>query len=232
MAAISCTVYKTTVMELKFPLQAILSFSIVFAVIAGWVRISVINSGFIPFIVLINYALISEAASYLLIRNNLSNVVNYNIYGIAEVTLILWQFYRWKLWGAQKNKFLIWVAAVIILWLAEWWYRGTLQQFFSGAILFHSFIIVLFSLQFMRQKKFVPFAFILRDARVIICACFIIFFAYSFTLELFWLYGGQFANNHFSRVVTSVLSIINFFINLVYVLAVLWIPLKHRYIFS
>lgn len=219
-------------MELKFPLQAVLSFSIVFAVIAAWIRISVINSRFIPFILLLNYALISEGINYLLIRNNISNVINYNIYGLIEITLILWQFYRWKLWSPQKKPLFMWMAATIIFWLAEWCYRGTLYQFFSWTILFHSFIVVLFSLRLMSQKKFVPFAFILRDARVIICACFIVFFTYSFILELFWLYGGQFINNHFSRVVTSILSIINFFINLVYVIAVLWIPLKHRYIFS
>jgi hypothetical protein len=59
----------------------------------------------------------------------------------------------------------------------------------------------------------------------LICNAFIIYFTFKILVEAFWLYGVNESVN-FQAMVFDISSYINVFTNLIYALAVLWMPMK------
>lgn len=210
--------------------QSFLNIALLIAVIIGWARIQWMNSRFIPFIVLINCGLLCEIISLLLITNGSTNRIVYNIYSLAEVLLILWLFYRWQLWNKQQLQPLLWGVVAIIIWAGEWCCRGSINRFFSWSILFYSFIILIYTVQVMSMQIVMVKKKVWKNARLIICIAFLLYFTITIALELFWMYGNNLVDDRFKKSVTAIHSGINFITNLLYAFAILWIPLKPRHI--
>lgn len=69
---------------------------------------------------------------------------------------------------------------------------------------------------------------LIRNPVFIICLAFIIYFTYKVLLEIFWLYGLN-SSREFRVEVYNIFKYINLFANLIYALAILWIPRKREY---
>jgi hypothetical protein len=57
----------------------------------------------------------------------------------------------------------------------------------------------------------------------------VVFFTYAATVESFWIYGISSSGNFASRVY-YIMVVINLICNLVFALAMLWIPKRQRFI--
>ena len=70
---------------------------------------------------------------------------------------------------------------------------------------------------------------LLKNPVFLICSGFIIYFTYKILIEAFWLYGLK-AGKGFRINVYLLLTWINLIVNLIYALAMLWIPKKPQHI--
>lgn len=213
---------------MNFNLAVIFSFSIAIAAIIGWIRFKKINPAYYPFLYCIWLAFLSEIISYLVVRGGHSNAINSNIYMLGEALLIPWQFKNWGLF--QRPKYLF--PGLLILFTLLW----TLESFFIKGItlnisyfkILYSFAIVLMSIQVINNQLMRERRNFLRSPIFLITAAFVFYYINAVIVGVFWLYGLQ-MSMRFMLKLAWILIYVNLFTNLIYALAVLWMPTKHRF---
>ena len=213
---------------MSWTLNAIFSFSILLAAIIGIIRFKNISPNYYPFIFSLWIGSLNEIVSYFLIRNSVSNALNGNIYVLIESLLISWQF---KKWDAFKNN--RWVFEIIIIlfvtsWIIENFFISRITSFSSYFRVLYSFIIVLISVNTINELIIRERRNIMKNSVFLICTAFIIYYTYKVLVETFWIYGLNYSRG-FRNNVYIILTYINLFANLIYGLAVLWMPTKQRF---
>lgn len=205
---------------------ALFSLSVGIGAIAGRVRYRKIDPVFWPFIYLLWVGFTNELISIGLMYGGYSNFVNNNIFFLLEALLICFQFYRWDILG--RRKYLLLQSTFIIFWVAECILQSiyTMNSYF---IIFHSFIVVLMSIHMINKIVFAENTSLLKHPVFLICMGFIVYFTYSVLVEVFWLYGLT-QSKVFRLRIYEVLSYINLLVNLVYAIAILWMPMRQQYI--
>ena len=203
---------------------------IIAAAIGAW-RFDDIHPSFRPFIYCIWLALVNESLSIGLIMTRHSNILNSNIYILLESWLIAWQFYNWGLLRRYKIVLPGLLVLLTLGWVAENFFIANILQFSSWFRIFYSFIIVLLSISLLNQHIVVEKEMLLKNPVALICLAFIIYYTYKVLVETFWVYGLN-ESTTFQSKVYFILNYINLFANLIYALAVLWMPIKHRFTLS
>lgn len=205
-----------------------LSFSISIAAIIGWVRFRKISPAYYPFIYLTWIAIANEVLAFLLTRNGYTNAINYNIYVLAESVLLTWQFYRWGLFRERKNLYTLLLLSFIIFWIAECLVLGRIVYTTTYFRVFYSFTIVLMSINYRLEPLITERKSILKNPIFLLRTGFLLYFTYKVIIQIFWLYGlGR--SKEFRMNVVWILIFINLVTNLIYALAVLWMPRKQRF---
>ena len=213
---------------MSWTLNAIFSFSILLAAIIGIIRFKNISPNYYPFIFSLWIGSLNEIVSYFLIRNSVSNALNGNIYVLIESLLISWQF---KKWDAFKNN--RWVFEIIIIlfvtsWIIENFFISRITSFSSYFRVLYSFIIVLISVNTINELIIRERRNIMKNSVFLICTAFIIYYTYKVLVETFWIYGLNYSRG-FRNNVYFILTYVNLLANLIYALAVLWMPMKQRF---
>jgi hypothetical protein len=214
---------------MNFDLNAVFSLSVGIGAVIGWIRFKKIDPAFFPFLLLMWVALLQETLSIILSREGYSNALNYNIYSLAEALLLTWQFRRWGLFRGKE----------IIYPLIQWSYAGawviesltihSVNTFNSGFLIGYSFLILLMSVVMINRLLVREPYYLLRNSRFLILMALMIYFTYAVLVEAFWLFGLN--RSRFFRIrIYEILSYINLFTNLIYAVAILWMPMKPRYI--
>lgn len=212
-----------------FFLSTILGFSIALAAAICLFRLRRIDKRFLPFVVFVWTGLASELLGYLLIIANRSNVLVYDIYTILEIWIILWMFNRWKHRRVNLRNLLILGSIVTVWWLLENLSVFKISNFNSISIIAFSFLILVLTVQMMNQIIEKGQGPLLRSAQFLICTGFVFYFTNAVLVEMFWLYGLS-ESDAFATRVYLILIIVNFFTNLIYALAALWIPTRSTFI--
>jgi hypothetical protein len=158
-----------------------------------------------------------------------SNAINYNLFSLFEGYVIILQFRNWGVFGGTKWKypFLQWTN--LIVWLITTLFNH--NGFNSYYIIGHSVLIVVLSINMVNDLLFTRHRSLLRQPKFLICMAFIILFTYTIMVEALWIFGIN--QSHTFRVhVLVIMSYINCLTNLVFALAILWMPMKRTYIFQ
>ncbi len=213
---------------MKFSLVVILSFSILVPTVTGWVRLSKIRPAYYPFIFLLTCGLANEIVSFLVTRKGGSNAFNSNIYALAEGILITTFFYYAGLFRSNKISFFSILTGLVILWITDKLIIADLYHFSSWYTLGSSLVYVLMSISMINRLILVERQRLNRNSIFIIALCFVFFFTYALLVEIFLLYGTE-ASRHFLKKVYRIMAYINAGVNLIYTLAILWIPRKQEY---
>jgi len=216
---------------MSFLSNVLCSISIIIAAAIGAWRFGDIHPSFRPFIYCVWLALINESLSIGLIVAGHSNILNSNVYILLEAGLIVWQFYNWGILRTHKILFPGLLALLAAGWLIENFMIAHITQFSSWFRIFYSFIIVLLSINLLNQHIVVEKEMLLKNPVALICLAFIIYYTYKVLVETFWVYGLNESPNFQSKVY-FILNYVNLFANLIYALAVLWMPTKHRFTLS
>lgn len=214
---------------MNFELNVILSFSIALAVLISWIRFKRLHPAYYPFIFLLWLGLINEIVSYIIIGKGLSNAVTYNIYSLIEVLLIIWQFKLWRLFNRNVRLYPIMLTLIIVMWVVEILFFGSLYSFNSYFLITSSFILVLMSIAMINQLLARVQESLLRSSIFLVCLGFVFYFTYSVLVEAFWIYGLT-ENQIFVTNIYTILIYVNLFTNLLYAFAVLWMPTKPKYL--
>ena len=213
---------------MTYTLAVILSASIAFPAIIALVRFRRINAVYHPFIYCIWLGFLNEVIGFFVVRSGNSNAFNNNIYALAEAILFTWLFKKWGLF--EKNKKIIFFLAVLYVaaWLSETFLLDRMKHNTSYFRILYAFVIVLLSTQTIYSQLILEKRNILRNSIFLICTCFVIYYTYNVIVGLFWLYGLN-ASLEFQRNIYTIMIYINCIVNLIYALAVLWMPTKHRF---
>ena len=205
-----------------------LSYSVGIGAIIGLIRLRVINQAYLPFILFLLLGLLNEILTTIVINKGYSNALNNNIYDFIEAILLLLLFRNWKVFERHRKFFWYLLFLFIAAWGIENFYFSSINRFNSYFNIFYSFVIVLMSIHMINRIISEERSRLIRNAQFIISLGFIIFFTYKLLIEIFWVYGLN-ASDEFRGKVYRILAFVNLTVNLLYAIAVLWIPRKREY---
>ena len=210
-------------------LTELFSYSVGIGAIIGLIRWKIVSQAYLPFILLLWLGFSNEIITTIIISKGYSNAPNNNIYDLIEALSILWLFKKWNLFERNKNLFWYLFFLFAATWGVENFYVSSIKVFNSYFNILYSFIIVLMSIQMINQMILKDRAGLIRNAQFLISVGFIAFFTYKLLIEIFWVYGLN-SSHEFRANVYRIMAYINLAVNLIFALAVLWIPRKREYI--
>lgn len=212
-------------------ISLLLSFTVVIPLIIGLVRLEHIRASYQPFLAYLLLAFTSELVSFLCVKFANSNVISANIYTILEACLILYLFYTW---GFLKKR--PWLMAILTLlyigvWTGENIIMGKIDRdFCSYFIMLYSLVTVLLCINEINSLLIEYNRNLFRNAKFLICLGLIIMGVYSLIVEGTLLIDTE--NGALFTRVYSLFIFINAFVNIVYAIAVYFIPVRDDYYFS
>lgn len=206
-----------------------MSFSIWFAALAGLVRFKNTDQLYRPFIILCWTGAINEVVSFFTAREGYSTNANNNIYLLAESLLLLWQFKKWVPETWMKRYFLILAIAFALLWFYEYNSISNLGQIRYYFRFFYATVIVLLSIHLMQRLVIEHASGLAKDSRFLISAGLTIYFTFKILFDAIWLYQLR-GSVIFQQAIFLVFASLNFLINLLFAIAILWMPKKPQYI--
>lgn len=213
---------------MNYNLVIIFSFSISIAAFIGFIRFKKIDSTLYPFIFSIWIGFINEIISFLMTKNGQTTAINNNIYVLIEALLITWQFNNWGLFRRPWFLFPLVLILFIISWIIEYFFVYEITSIGSYFRVLYSFMIVLMSINVTNGLIVRDRRSILKNPVFLICIGFIFYYTYKVLVETFWIYGLNYSRG-FRNNVYFILTYVNLFSNLIYALAVLWMPMKQRF---
>lgn len=209
----------------------LLSFTIIFPMVLGLIRMHRIRASYQPFLLLLLLALTSEVVSEVSIRLTKSNTITSNIYTLLEAGVILYLFYTWGFFKKRPRLMILLAIIYCAVWAFENLYMGLLADGFSSYFLmFYSLVTVLLSINEINSLIAAFGGNLFRNAKFLICIGFIIMGVYSVITEGFQLIDPD--NSRVSRNIFNLFAFINAFVNIVYAIAVWFIPVRDDYYFS
>jgi hypothetical protein len=213
---------------MSYTLAAVFTFSIAIAAIIGGIRFRKIDPAYYPFIFCIWLALGNEILGFIFSHIRHSNAVNNNIYVLLESLLFTWQFQKWGLFKRVRPLFPMILGAFVIFWIIEGLFFGKIYHTISYFRIFYSSVIVMMSINILNEKLMTEKKNILKNPAFLICLGFVLYYTYKIITSIFWLYGLG-GSRSFRMNVVWIMIYINLVTNLVYAIAVLCIPAKHRF---
>lgn len=214
--------------ELSFAL----SLSILFAAAIGIIRFKQIDRSYYPFLYDIWLVVLVEVLVFSLAQMKAYSVLNsiINIFSIIDCILFIVLFYNWSLFRRNINTLYLLVGFFVTAWTIftffihgftnnNWYFR-----------LIYSFALIFFSVTYFNKLVVGERGNMIRNSRFLICLGLIIFYTF-FTIvcatELSFF--GSHVSREFRRSLQGINIFSNVFVNLLYALAVLWIPRKKAF---
>jgi hypothetical protein len=213
---------------LPYWLQHILAYSGLFPCAVAILRFAQLDRRYLPFLLLVWVGMANDHLSYWMGKIYRTNAPNSNIWFLTEALLLLWLFTSWKLFRSRWMPRFI-AGVYVAFWIIE---TFVLRSIFDFSVWFHvgyAFLSVLMAIQYINHLIVTEQKLSLRNAEFLICVGLVLFNTVNVLSEIFWLYG--FDNDRaFASKVYSMVAFINFFTNLIFGFALLWIPRKQVYL--
>jgi hypothetical protein len=204
---------------------------VIIPLIVGLIRYSRTVASYQPFLLLLALACMSETISFICIEVlKGSNAVPSNLYGFAECIVILYQFYVWGFLKRKRTLFIVLVTGLTLGWLTENVFLGKIETFSPVFRVSYAFITVLLSINEINYLIVQDNKNLLRNSKFLICLGFIIIFIYQILYEGTMFFLGPLSP--FALTEVCMFNYINAFVNLIYAIAVLLIPVKASYYFK
>lgn len=210
-------------------MTAVFSLTIGISAVAGLIKMNRVENGYLPFLLLLCVGFINELVSIYFALRYHNNTVNYNIYLLLEAMLIAWQFQVWKLFQRRPGVYSGLQLMILIAWITESFLIEDLYSFNRYCLILFSFIIVLLSIYQIAYMIFFETNNLLQHSKFIICVAFVDFFCAQIITESIGLYGLHLSKD-FRVQVQTLFSYVNLFSNLLFILAIIWMPTRPRYI--
>lgn len=198
--------------------------------VIGLIRFNRTVSSYQPFLLLLALAFISESISFICIEVlSTSNAIPFNLYGLAECMVVLYQFYVWGFLKRKRLLYIILVAGLTATWVTENLILSRIEDFSPVFRVTYAFIAVLLSINEINYLIVQDNKSLLRNSRFLICLGFIIIFIYQIIYEASFFVGSD---TVMTLRIVFMFNYINAFVNLIYAIAVLFIPVKTAYYFK
>lgn len=203
------------------------SFTVCIAALIAIFRFRKIDPLYLPFVLCICIGAINEIISFAIAQNGYSNMANNNVYILLEGMLILWQFKRWRM----LHQYTFFIIAVILCgtWLYEihsWYSLQTLHYYYR---MLYAAVVVICSISFNNRLIISHQNKLIMNPGFIICTGYILYFTLKMVCDTWWLYSVK-GSTEFLTVVFLTMIGSNFISNLLFTLAIIWMPRKPAYI--
>jgi len=214
---------------MSYELVIVFSASIFIAGIAGLARFKKIDTAYHPFIYCTWIGCINEVISYVLTKQRIDTAVNNNIYQLVEMLVINWQFKRWGVFDKKPWLFFLLQCFFAAVWIFDIIVVHNISGLSMYLWVIFSFAIVILSINYNNLLIISYRKQLLKHSAFLICSGFIIFFTFNILIEVFWWYALD-KSKQFRVSIFYVFTYINLFVNLLYTVAILWIPRKKAFI--
>ena len=211
----------------SFLLEIALNYSILGAAIIGIIRFKSIIPDYYPFIFIIWLGVFNETLSLVLIFTMGRNTVNSNIFVLLEYLLIVYQFYRWNDNGLKKYVILAFLGLAV--WSADNLVLNSITHNNSLFRAFYSFLIVFFSIDQVNKLVIYERGPLFKNPMFIICITFLLYYGFKAFVESYNMFHLGLSKT-LLRDLWIILYFVNGIANLLYAIAVLWIPTKVKFI--
>jgi hypothetical protein len=155
-----------------------------------------------------------------------SNAPTFNVYCVVEAVLVVWQFLNWNLFRYRSIGFAI-IIGFFSIWIFETSLVG-IQEFNSYFIMISSFTITILSILMINKRIITQNHWLSKDPVLIISVCFVMYFAYTLLVECF-MKNSNGKDFDFLASIQNIFSVTNLITNLLYTLAIVWIPTRLRF---
>lgn len=204
-----------------FWLFAVSAATILVPLAAAITRYGRLSKRYLPLLWVLIIGALNESVSYLTIRWFRNNLVNSNLYTIIEYFLLLLLFYRIK----EQRK--IWLIAASSIGLAVWctdnlWLHE-LQHSNALFRIFSSMVIIWLSIDKITMLVLNGITDPYKKTDLLLCFSFFIYYTYRSFILLFKAFVPN-QNTGFYAHLWLLLGLLNIATNLIYTLAILWIP--------
>ncbi len=213
---------------MRYYITLALSFLIFLPAILGWVRRKMVDPSFFPFLIVVWLNVLLQIFSAIISHSQHHNLYVYNIYILAESLLMLWLFKNWRLFK-NDNIYLFLGAIFVVLWVVETSFFTKLFDGYNSYFqIFYSFTLVLMSISVMNEQLMKERASLTKNSNFIICGAVVLYNTLALLTETFYAYGLELSLSFQSDVlfITTLVNVIN---NLLYALAIKWMPRKKAF---
>ncbi|MGE5521014.1 MAG: hypothetical protein ACM3VS_13870 [Candidatus Dadabacteria bacterium] len=201
----------------------ILDFAIYISGIIALVRFKSINPAFYPFIYCTWIGCLNETLSTILIYNGYHSLLNSNIYVLIEAILFL-QFFN-KLGTISRSMFQWLLVSVVLVWISENFILGSITRNSTYFRIYYSWVLVLASIHTINDLITSGTRKLETNSTFLICIGFVIYYTYKILVQAFVIYAVM-QSQSFLMSIYVIMFYINFGTNLLYAVAVLWMPRK------
>ena len=212
----------------SFLLEIALNYSILIAAIIGIIRFKSIIRDYYPFIFIIWLGVFNETLSLVLIFTLGRNTVNSNIFVLLEYLLIVYQFYKWNNKKGLK-KYVILALLGLAVWSADNLVLNSITHNNSLFRAFYSFLVVFFSIDQVNKLIIYERGPLFKNSMFIICITFLLYYGFKAFVESYNMFHLGLSKT-LLRDLWIILYFVNGIANLLYAIAVLWIPTKVKFI--
>jgi hypothetical protein len=195
--------------------------SLAIAAILAMFRFKSISRKFYPVLFMLWIGWLNEVLTLCLAYHQHTTTASNNIYVLIEACLLCWFFSNMQMFKG-KWRFYLLLVFLCIAWSVETFFLKTINDNSTYFRILYSFVVVILSVDLASHSIFTttkPF----RNAAFLLCISFIIYFTFKTLLQAFVIYGVT-SNTSFLYNLYVIHIYINLGTNLLYALAVLWMP--------
>jgi hypothetical protein len=211
-------------------IRFILSLSIGLAVIIGIVRFRRIDPSYYPFIFNAIAALLIEIMHRMLMETGHPKLFIFllNCFSYIDFFLFTWLFHNWGLFSRKKTTFITIAGIFFLIWLIT-------NVIFTGFIklnlyffILYSFALIFFSVSTFNKMVVHERSSIFANPKFWICLGVIIFYSF-FVVWSSTGFSFHKTSREFRRGLQAINVYSNLLVNLLYAVAVIWIPRKKNF---
>jgi len=190
------------------------------------------DSAYYPLIYNAIVALLVEILNRILTEKGLTTafILVLNIFSYIDFFLFLWLFHNWGLFNRKKSTFITIAGIFFLIWLSESIFITGLKKVNLYFFMLYVFALIFFSVNTFNKAVVHERSSIFKNPKFWICIGIIIF--YSFFLLTVTTGLSLFRQNvsvQFRRDLQSISVYSNLLVNLLYAVAVIWVPRKKHF---
>lgn len=180
------------------------------------------------FIYYLGFGLLSEIIFYFS-NANLVKIFSYKIFVLLEYLLLAYQYFLWGI-PTRKILFFAFLFCGIIIWVLDniisptFFGRNSIFSIYSSVYMVISAIDLINKLYFDQNTHSLR-----KNYKFLVSSSLIIFFTFNIIVECFYIQNLS-VSRSFNLSIFNIKAFLSCFINLLFVLVVLWMPTKKTYI--
>ncbi len=209
-----------------YVLDIVLNHSIALPAIAGIVRVKTVCKSYCPFLLFLWLGLLNETISLILIYQTGNNLATSNIYVLLEYLILLYQFHLWS--GDSVKRLALLSGSGIFVWVLDNLLIHSLNNSNSIFRSLYSFVLLLLSIDKINSLLIFEKRSLLKNPTFLICTAFLFYYGFKSFFEAVNIFDLDFSDM-FYRYLWVSLSIINCIANIIFTLAILWVPKRQTF---